>query len=661
MDEDLKKELAKASAEAQNRYRNIDFQVDTLSNSNSNSSGAYYTPWRNTITVGHFLDDESKTRWSGGVGTLVHEQKHRDNANQGMYAYAMSVEQAYKVCMHDEISANIAELIYWRNEYIKTGDIAVLEDYRCNSLFGFYVDAVKNGEINPFSNSKEDFDKEMALIANGTRDTWERRSASTQYLDDHCVNAKIYGEEDGKHADFYDQNYERAKKIAYTIGGVDFTEYMDKDAEIPYQAKKIILGSKFLEQQGFPEYDGKMSLLQYQKLLQHALVMKDGNVGINSDEPFTEGSDLTKGRFNLDMGAFSYLTENKLQDRIVKKYKEALDSIAKEDKKIIEDIIIGIAKDYELRGEKLPVGDDKAYNEAVDRLYSGNVKFNQDELVYEGNVNLRNMFNPSDELPLKELPEEALESQKKLEDMGMWGRGLRQYGNFFVGDGLNYDKAANLPYGLRYPVEVIGIGIGAPILAAGRKCVEFGGDCVDTVKGWFGVEVDKNEPVRPVKEDNTPEYYEWSEEKRVSPIQQKEILNLMADVIEKPTNQGKPDGFLAHRPKKINQEQRKVLKKDMQKEAKDKAKMLKIIERMNKINGVRKEIDAGKTINILYDKYGDNAYDLLIKAVNEPFNYAKDVGDKSIRTSREAVNSLCNLDETKKNVVLNSLLQNKGR
>ncbi len=657
MSDDLKKNMLEDREVALNKMRSIDFQVDTLSN--SSSSGAYYTPRRNTITIEHFLDDESKTRWSGSVGTLVHEQKHRDNANQGIHAYAMSVEQAYKACMHNEISANMAELIYWRNEYIKTGDIAVLEDYRCNSLFGFYTKAVKSGEINPFSNSKEDFDKEMSLIANGTRDMWERRYASTQYLDDHCVNAKIYGEKDGKHAEFYDENYERAKKIAYTIGGVDFTQYMDKDAEIPIQAKTIILGDKFLEQQGFPKYDGKMSLLQYQKLLQHALVMKDPNVGINSKELFTANSEMTKGEFHLDMGAYSYLTEGKLDDSAQEFYKEALDNIAKEDKKLIEGVIDSIAKDYELRGEKLPEDNDKAYNDAVDKLYTGKVKFNQEDLKYEGEVNLRKAFNPNDELPLKELPKQAKESQQKLEDMGMWGRGVKQYGNFFV-DGLDYDKVANLPYGLRYPAEVIGVGIGAPVVAGCKKVAKLGEDCVDMVKGWF-VEVDKNEPVRPVKEDNTPQYHEWSEEKRVSPVQQKEILNLMADVIEKPTNQGKPDGFLAHRPKKINQEQRKVLKKDMQNEAKEKARMIKVVEGMNRINGAKNSMDVGKTVNTLYDKFGDNAYELLVKAVNEPFNFAQDIGDSTIRTSREAVKRLCDADEGQKSVIISSMLNEHSR
>ena len=652
MSEDLKKNMLEDREVALNKMRSIDFQVDTLSN--SSSSGAYYTPWRNTITIGHFLDDESKTRWSGSEGTLVHEQKHRDNANQGIYAYAMSVEQAYKVCMHDEISANMAELIYWRNEYIKTGDIAVLEDYRCNSLFGFYTEAVKSGEINPFSNSKEDFDKEMALIANGTRDMWERSYASTQYLDDHCVSAKNYGEKDGKHAEFYDENYERAKKNAYTIGGVDFTQYMDKDVEIPEQGKyEIFSGEKLVENLELPKYDGSMSLLQYQKLLQHAFLMKDGGVGINSKEMFP-GGNQTLGQFNLDMAAYTYLTDNDVSGRFKEKYKEALDNIAQKDKEVIEEIIINIAKDYEERGEMLPEDNDKAYNDAVDKLYTGKVKFNQEDLKYEGEVNLRKAFNPNDELPLNELPEKAQQSQKKLEEMGMWGRGVKQYGNFFV-DGLDYEKAASFPYGLRYPVEVIGVGIGAPVVAGCKKVAKLGEDCVDMVKGWFGTNVDKNKPVRPVKEDNTPQYHEWSEEKRVSPVQNVEILNLMADVIEKPGNN--PDRLLGIRAKN----DKDALKKDMQNEAKEKARMIKVVEGMNRINGAKNAIDVSQTINTLYDKFGENAYGVLVKAVNEPFNFAQDIGDNTIRTSREAVKRLCDADEGQKSVIISSMLNEHSR
>ncbi len=651
MRDDLKKNMKKDFDIASERMRNVDFQVDTLTN--SSSSGAYYTSSSNSITIGHFLDDERKTEWSSTKGTLIHEQKHRDNNSQGMYAYAISKEQAYKVCMHDEISANIAELIYWRDEYIKTGDIAVLENRRCNSLFGFYTEAVKKGKVNPFSNSKEDFDKEMSFIANGTRDMWERNYASTQYLEAHISNARYYGEQNGKNAEFYDQNYERAKKIAYNIGGVDFTEYMDKEVEIPDAAKmRVVPAEQLISQMNLPKYDGKMSLLQYQKLLQHALLMKDKNVGINSKELFPVGVE-TRGKFNLDMAAYCYLTDGKLSDITQEMYRDALNNLSDKDAlNCINGIINNIAKDYEERGELLPKGDDKAYNDAVDKLYTGKVKFNQDDLKYEGEINLRKAFNPNDELPLNELPKVAQKCQQKLEDMGAWERGLKQYASFF-GEDVNLEKMSNLPSVVRHPLEALGVYVGAPVVAGGKKIIEYGKAGVDSVKEWFG-EKKENIPVRPVKANRKPVYEEWSKERRVSPVQNEQILNLMANVIEKPTNRDKPDEL-------IGRKDREILKKDMQNEAKEKARMLKVIEGMNRINGAKNAMEAGRTINTLYDKFGDNAYELLEKAVNEPFNFAQDIGDSTIRTSRDAVRSLCNTDDKNKNAVINSVLRARER
>lgn len=55
--------------------------------------------------------------------------------------------------MNDEISANMASLVYLRDKYLKTGDISVFEED--GSRFRFYTDAIKRGEINPFSNKKK--------------------------------------------------------------------------------------------------------------------------------------------------------------------------------------------------------------------------------------------------------------------------------------------------------------------------------------------------------------------------------------------------------------------------------------------------------------------------------------------------------------------------
>lgn len=618
MARNIKEDLAKARLDADDKMRTIDFQVDTLSN--ENTAGGYFTPNKRTVTINYQEGNEEFNDWSQSPTVLIHEQKHRDNYSQGMYVYALSPEQAYKVEMHDEISANMAALLYLRDEYLKTGNMAVFEQE--NGRFAFYTDAIKKGEINPFSSKEEDFDKEMALIVNGTRDMWVRDFASTDsYLSTGKWYAQHRGEADGKHAAFYDENYDRAKKIMYTIGGVDFTKYMDKDVDIPSDGKrKIYKGVKLAKELGLPEYDDKMSLLQYQNLLQHALVAQDKRAGMKSDEQIMPGEDRTAGQWNTDMAAYVYLTDKKLTDYQQEEYNNALKRVAQENKPLIDGIINNIADEYYAKGKSFPKGDDKAYNEAVNKLYSGQVKFNQDDLKFEGEVNLRKAFNPNDELPLKELPDYAQMQVDSLENMSNWS-----YAKIQIANGWN-------------------------------KCKEWGGAAVDAVKGWFSDEKKdevENLPVHPIDKNKQPQYREWSPEQRVSDVQKKQMLDLTADVIRKPS-QLTPDEIMARK-------KRDGLKTDMQKAAQEKAKMVQVIEGMNRINGNKNTLEPNVMVNALYDKFGDKAYDLLNKAVNEPYNFAQNIGDSSIKTSRQAVVALCNIDEAQKQAVINAVFDAKSR
>ena len=655
MARNIKEDLAKARLDADDKMRTIDFQVDTLSN--KTTAGGYFTPDERTVTINYQEGNEEFNDWSQSPTVLIHEQKHRDNYSQGIYEYVLSSEQAYKVNMHDEISANMASLLYLRDEYLKTGNMAVFEQE--NGRFAFYTDAIKKGEINPFSSKEEDFDKEMALIVNGTRDMWVRDFASTDsYLSTGKWYAQHRGEADGKHAAFYDENYDRAKKIMYTIGGVDFTKYMDNDVDIPSDGKrKIYKGVKLAKELGLPDYDDKMSLLQYQNLLQHALVAQDKRAGMKSDEQIMPGEDRTAGQWNTDMAAYVYLTDKKLTDYQQEEYNNALKRVAQENKPLIDGIINNIADEYYAKGKSFPKGDDKAYNEAVNKLYSGQVKFNQDDLKFEGEVNLRKAFNPNDELPLKELPEFAKQKEQELENMGAWNRSLKQYAHFF---GFDYtdDKIASWPAVARYPVSALGGYIGIPVLAAAEKCKEWGSSAFNTVKGWFGDDDKKenkdNAPVHPVDKDKEPQYKEWSAEQRVSEVQKVKMLDLTADVIRKPSGNGKPDEFMARK-------KRDGLKTDMQKAAQEKAKMVQVIEGMNRINGNKNTLEPNVMVNALYDKFGDKAYDLLNKAVNEPYNFAQNIGDSSIKTSRQAVVALCNIDEAQKQAVINAVFDAKSR
>ena len=82
--------------------------------------------------------------------------------------------------------------------------------------------------------------------------------------------------------------------------------------------------------------------------------------------------------------------------------------------------------------------------------------------------------------------------------------------------------------------------------------------------------------------------------------------------------------------------------------------MVKIIEYMNKINGEGKTIDAEAVTQQLIEKFSDKALELLTLAVNEPSNFAAYVGDSDIKTSRSAVNALCNLSEQQTDQILSN-------
>ena len=92
--------------------RDIDFQVDTLQQNNNTWAAAYFSPSKNTITTNYRVGRDNSFNESDS--TLLHEQKHRDNTASGFDVYAVSPEQAYKLNMHNEISATMAELIYLR-------------------------------------------------------------------------------------------------------------------------------------------------------------------------------------------------------------------------------------------------------------------------------------------------------------------------------------------------------------------------------------------------------------------------------------------------------------------------------------------------------------------------------------------------------------------
>lgn len=88
-------------------------------------------------------------------------------------------------------------------------------------------------------------------------------------------------------------------------------------------------------------------------------------------------------------------------------------------------------------------------------------------------------------------------------------------------------------------------------------------------------------------------------------------------------------------------------------------RMVRMIEYMNKINGPKKSLEAQKIAVSLKEKYGDAAYDVLYKAIMEPTNYAKIAGNANIKTSREAVMHLVDVDKNTAKEFAGKLIQKK--
>lgn len=99
--------------------------------------------------------------------TRKHEERHQRNDRQGNNLAGISPRQYAQLIQTDEISANIAELLVQRQDYLKTGDINAIDEE-----YDFYRNAIKNKQIVPGSRVKELEEKEFDCIMNGSQRNW---------------------------------------------------------------------------------------------------------------------------------------------------------------------------------------------------------------------------------------------------------------------------------------------------------------------------------------------------------------------------------------------------------------------------------------------------------------------------------------------------------
>lgn len=242
LEEMLKQQEQKTKKEI-DLYKTVYFQKDTVPDLHATGGMAGgYIPKYNSILMAHFEDEKVQKQISKDLDVfLQHETQHYLNAQKGCGSSNpdsnVDYEQFYKLCMADEISANMAELIYLREEYIKTKDISLFDKRDGN--FTFYKEAIQKGEIDPLSSDPKNFEKDMSLIMNGTQKMWMENYAPF-YASNHTLFTCCYALNKGQNMEANDKEYSRQLDLMYTLGGINFNKYNNQDNfELPEVAKEF--------------------------------------------------------------------------------------------------------------------------------------------------------------------------------------------------------------------------------------------------------------------------------------------------------------------------------------------------------------------------------------------------------------------------------------
>lgn len=237
--EKLQQDSIKKATQTKIQYPvlNIAYRNDTLENSGT----ALYLYYAGKITRYYVEHDD---RYKLQLPYLAHEEWHHHNTESGFrYKYYYSPVDYYKLCMHNEISANIAAILTARYEYLaapnKKEKQKIINRYK-NTYMKFYFSEVAKGNIKPESKLQEDIIRERHLIANGTLNMWMNKF-SGHYRSSFYAMLQTYVKNIGLVPN-HKKNYEHILNYMYTIGGVNFADYFEKD--ITLKEDKVLIAEQ---------------------------------------------------------------------------------------------------------------------------------------------------------------------------------------------------------------------------------------------------------------------------------------------------------------------------------------------------------------------------------------------------------------------------------
>lgn len=217
---EIKTDKIENIVKVKNPVKPIKYTTDTISS--RDRTILYY---QNGTITRNYVEKDNMYKMS--LPLFSHEDWHAHVSKIKWRRYKYTPFEYYKICMHNEISANIAALLTARYQYMRAKDKKSFIKTRKGKIFGFYFNEVEKGKIKPGSCDKKEQEKEYSLIANGVQKVWMERCAkgympTTFQMLQHYISLHGFINNSRK-------NYNYIKKYMYTIGGVDFSKYMHND------------------------------------------------------------------------------------------------------------------------------------------------------------------------------------------------------------------------------------------------------------------------------------------------------------------------------------------------------------------------------------------------------------------------------------------------
>ncbi|MBQ8481641.1 MAG: hypothetical protein IJ532_03820 [Alphaproteobacteria bacterium] len=226
-----KKDSVENAVRVENPVRRIKYCTDTLS-----QRGRVLLYYSRGYITRNFVNDDNLYKMR--LSLFSHEDWHAHNDEiKWRIHYKYTPFEYYKLCMHDEISANIAALLTVRYQYIASPDKKKFIEDNKNGLLGFYFKEVAKGKIKPESKNPKDLEREYSLIANGMQKAWMEKCAKGYMPSIYSMMQRyvgLFGLVDNSR-----KNYNFVRGYMYKIGGVDFSQYM-KDDIVPSDQRVYI-------------------------------------------------------------------------------------------------------------------------------------------------------------------------------------------------------------------------------------------------------------------------------------------------------------------------------------------------------------------------------------------------------------------------------------